>query len=774
MKGSGRGSWHAAAEEIREKLGRFAGRPRFNKEFEEAFEFFFGDRVETLQETLDEGDFDRFMEWFVHDYRLSNGHRLIEVFDLEHGADLSRSARRMLRHWHASHLTLLELQGMQGEVYRFVDLLQGGEVEISAGPSGPFEEELVPWSIVIARPLRVGRGWDLSQAATVLPAVVKEPLVQMVRGEYRRYRRANANPTVESFLREKGYIFNDLLAELDGLQIDFAEPEKRYRLVRCRALFQVHDVKRVTARLLAYPDIRAGRRERLVWYKSPVEEGKERPRVLAELDVAIGRLQVHCWSRERLETVKELIEERLGGLAVHLLDAYDEAPPIADGQGALGAQGGGEEWADAFDEYVERWLEDPLWIGGPAPKDLLGRPLGRLRIVEHLKRQEHNECFLRRRRMGCIAWELRRRLGLDGESGLVVPLGERPDVWNSAAEREVAEAAERIFSELGLSPEHVDAALWMWWDFCSRSYPAPRKSESWVAALYCALGVVENWRITQREAAERLGVSQASLSRALRRLNDALDLEPFDDRYCVEHPAEGTLDRGARERSGSGEPAADPQFTLATSVRLRGEIQRFAAKHDGLRDRARSFFSSHVACTRDDPVWREGFLDWFHFDWPVPVLGGRTIAEEAIAQGEMDESERRTLEAWCECHPSFYVVESVEGCGGEGGLEGRFILRDLEDGTQTVVDWLRPQRPVGPKDLLFARLVPVGEMTIGLGPAVPLPPRLKEWVKRALEEERALVNRWNGRYLPWEEFRARYAERLYAIACRAFHEIYES
>ncbi len=773
MKGPGRGSWQAAAEEIREKLGRFAGRPRFNKEFEEAFEFFFGERVETLQETLDEADFDRFMEWFVHDYRLSNGHRLIEMFDLEHGSDLSRSARRILRHWHTSHLTLLELVGMEGETYRFRDLLQGGEIQVPAGPIGPFEEEPPPWSVVIARPLPVGGVWDLSPAATVLPASVKEPLLQAIRGEFRRFRRASACQAVGSFLRERGYVFNDLLGELDGLSDGFAEPEKPYRLVRCRAVFEVRDPQRVRERLLAYSDVVVGRKGRLVWYTEPVVKGrgKRRPPILAELDAGGGRLQVHCWSRERLETAKELIDERLGGLAHHLLDAYDEGPALPDSAASCAAAGDG--WADAFDDYVRRWLADPLWTGGPAPAELLRKPLGRLRVVEYLKRVEHNECMLKRRRASGIASELRKRLGLEGETGFVVPLGERPNLWNSAAERLVAELAEKTFSGLGLSQEHVETALWIWWDFCSRAFPSPRKPESWVAALYCCLGIVENWRVTQSDAARLMGVAQAGISQILRKLTSVLNLEPFDARYCVEHPADGLLSRADRSVSSAQEWAGDALVTIAASNRLRDELHRFAAQHDGLRDRARDFFASHVSCTKDDPMWREGFLDWFHFDWRVPVMGGRTLAEEAAEHGELSESDRRMLEAWTACHPSFYVVELVEGHGREGGLEGRVALKDLEDGTVTVVDWLRSNRPLGPKDLVFARLVPMGDMTIGLGPAVALPPRLKEWVKRAVDEERALVNRWNGRPLSWGEFRARYAERLYAIACRAFHETRE-
>ena len=789
MQGSGRGQgWHAAAEELREKLGRFAGRPRFNDEFEEAFEFYFGDSVENLQDSLDEADYDRFMEWFVFDFRLSNGHRLIEIFDLEHGVDLEKNARRLLRHWQGAHLSVLEYQGREGEADIYVDLLTGERYEVIPRPK---EEPPIRWSIVIARPLKVGSRWEFSSAVTVLSPASKELILQLVRGEHRRHAYRKGEEGVERFLREQGHFFNDLLVELDvsGSSL-LLEGDEAHRVVCCKAVFRVRDPVRVNQRLQAYADIQPARQGRLVMLES-----EESGRVLAELQFATGRLVVHCWSRRRLETAKRRLVERLKGLVLHLVDAYEEfhapggrstalgalnheevAAVTESGRGAFDEDGGlrrapaspsGALARAAYDDYVERWLTQPLaYLDGRTPKALLGLPLGRLRLVELLKKLEHHQqTRLRQGRGLATADELRRKLDLPEDAGVVYPLGVRPDLWNSIEERAVIEIATRMLSVLGYSGAHIDSAVWLWWDFCSRAFPRVRKPEAWAAALHYCVLLVENESISQKRVAGYYDVSPASISLNAGRMIDVLELEPFDDRYCVEMPVASMIGRFGRDGEYDEEP--DPLAAgLAVASRARESLRRFAARHDGLQERAQEYFSSHVKRADLDASWRECFLDWFHFDWRIPVMGGLTLVEEACESEELGEDTKAVLEKWRDCHPSFYVVEGLaEGTGGEPDRGGpRLTVRDLVSGKPEAVDWMRLGGPVRPKDLVFARLVPVGDLVVSLGHVLTYPAQMKEFLQKAIEEDRALVNRWNERYLMWDEFRTRYAERLYAIA----------
>src|SRR5690606_22450402 len=143
-----------AAEELKERFSRYAALPRFNDDFEEAFEYYFGERAETIQDQLGEEEYGRFIEWFTHDYALRNGRRLTENFEVEYGAELTRPMRRLLRSWSQSHLTLLEFRLNRGETYQFVDILTGDTHYVI---SKVFPGGLPPWSVVIGRPLPVGR-----------------------------------------------------------------------------------------------------------------------------------------------------------------------------------------------------------------------------------------------------------------------------------------------------------------------------------------------------------------------------------------------------------------------------------------------------------------------------------------------------------------------------------------------------------------------------------------------------------------------------------------
>ncbi len=815
LPGSGRGRGrHAAAEEIRDKLGRFAGRPRFNDEFEEAFEFFFGESVEHLQETLDENDFERFMEWFVYDYRLANGHRLIEIFDLEHGVDLTRPARRMLRGWSQSYLTLFELVERKGDICRLMDLLTGEPYDVNADSVDPNVER---WALIIARPLPLGNEWELSPAQTVLPPVAKESYLGLVRGEYRRHRRAHGDVPVQRFLREQGFLFNDLLVEVDlDETAALLEGDETHRLVHCRALFSVRDSVKVVQRLTAYADIEHFRQGRLVWYESDEAHGPEEPlgRVLAEIQLTGGRLQLHCWSRERLEWAKQLLVERLRGLVLHLVDAYEELQSRGNGngtglctlkEGELAAVtqvhrsqerpdepvGGAAEgravvtstktleletgaWAKAaYEDYVERWLsKESRILDFRSPEFLNAKTLGRIRLAELLKKLEHHQrSRLARGRGLSTVDELRRRLGIDESISFICSLDQMPTVWNSPNEERAARLVAKLFSEKGLSREHIDGVTWMWWDYCYRAYPIVRKPEAWAAALHYAIGIVENWGLTQEDVAELYGVTPSTISTNARRVMELLDLEPFDDRYCVEHPVDGLLERLGRIHHDLHHDMDDPTtMGLAVASRVREELHNASSGSDGLHERAQEIFFGHVGCSERDVTCRESFLDWFHFDWRVPVMGGRTILQSVLERGIIEGETAGVLQGWVDTHPSFYVVEGIIEGGALGAYPAergpRLTLRELTTGALNVVDWIRIGGPISPKDTLFTRLVPMDELTISLGPVITIPAGWRMALQKAIEEDRALVNRWNDRYIEWDEYRERYAERLYATAFR--------
>lgn len=887
MNRSGRaGGLQRAADELKEKLGRFAGRPRFNQEFEMAFDFYFGHELGELHPALDEADFERFMEWFIHDYPMSNGHRLIEIFDLEFGAELSAAGRCLLRRWRHAHLTVLEAVEGEGETWRLNDLLTGRVLESVRIPG----ELPTRWSLIVGRPLPVGDGYELSDAYTLLPPGVKESLIEHLRGEYRRYRRDSGNASVESFLRENGHYFNDLLDEMAD-EIAAAEggggAEGPYRLIHSQAVFEAGDTAGVIARLLAFGDIVQVRPGRLLWQDA---EG----RTLAQIGFVNGRMQVQCWSRERLEACKKRLSRRLEGLVRHLVDVYrDTAPVVPDGTAggsgragfagsdsaitgngasdsavhgemgsspngsgisfkpdgtgltdcgpvdtsasealrrSLGFSPGEEAAALACEEFIRSWLERPhAALGHVSPSRLVSTKLGKARVAELLKQMEHRQRERFGDAGGVAVQELRHRLGLGDEDGRVFPLNGGPGEWNRDTEKDVIDELVRFGGD-ELTMEHVDSALWMWWNYRSYATTAIRKPTLWAAAVYACLAFVEDWPLTHQEIATRFGVSTASVVKNSWKIVDRLGLRVFDPRYCifqrihrdgfslpgssagsksdssggartgsatglmtgleagpgtglgtgrVTGPAAGSATAvaslgGSRGRDSvePGRPIDDGLWQkLAAADRLREQIALVVDAQVVLQQRAHAFYTSHVG-SRRAAKWERAFLDWYHFDWRVPVMGGRTLIEVALESGAFSGTEYEMLKAWVDCHPSFYVVKGVErvaedGTGSGHSRQVRLTLVDLIDSSKIAVDWLRLSNPVVPGDVIFARLLPVDGAMVSLGPVLDFPPRFKEIFHEALIEDWALVERWNGTPLAWDEFRALYAERLYALALQS-------
>lgn len=748
-----------AAEELRDKLGRFAGRPRFDRELEEAFDFYFGHGISEFSDSLGEAEFLRFLDWFIHDYPLSNGHRLIEVFDLEHGAELPAEERALLREWMNAHLTLLEVVAERDGVWACVDLLTGRRYDAVRFAGEP----PLRWSIVVARPLAVGKTHLVSAAAARLAPSVKEILLEHLRGEYRRYCLERRGASVEEFLRENGYCFDDLLAELtDWIAAARAQDEQAHRMVHARAVYRLRDPEGVAARLRAYGDIAQVRPGRLVLR----EREEDKARTLAEIRLAEGRMFVRCWSPERLEQAKRVLASRLGGLVHHLVDAYEEhglKPVDGDSGQALKRR-----QPEACAEFVEDWLGRPHpGLNGLPPKRVAALPLGRLRVAELLKRMEYHERAWPGSDGPWAVQELRRRLGLTDEDGVVLPLDAQPHRWNRDSEKAVLDEFYRV-AAAQLRAEHLSSGAWIWWNFCSLAYPVIRKPGAWAAAVHYCVGLVENRPLRWDELAALYGVRAASISKNSWKIVDTLYLQPYDDRYSVFTLAGGLFRRLvpalAAEAGGSDGEDDGLSASLAKAARLRDAIARcVVGANPGLQEKAYAFFASHVGSGQASR-WEEMFLDWYHFDWRVPVMGGRTFVEQAYLYGDLGEEESGALLHWIGRHPSFYVVEGVEE------ESSRLVLVDLMDQERVAVDWLRLAQPVGPGDVLFARLVPIDGLTVSIGPVLAFPPRYREGIQNALQEDRALVERWNGRALSWDEFNAHYSERLYALALRGVYE----
>ncbi len=81
-------------------------------------------------------------------------------------------------------------------------------------------------------------------------------------------------------------------------------------------------------------------------------------------------------------------------------------------------------------------------------------------------------------------------------------------------------------AEIGSTPEEVNQALRLWWDFCVLEEPAVRKPGVWAATvIYTVIRLQGENRISQGDLARRFGVASSSISSSYGRLARVLALK---------------------------------------------------------------------------------------------------------------------------------------------------------------------------------------------------------------------------------------------------------
>ena len=103
-------------------------------------------------------DFQRALDYFIHDYRLPDGKRVIERFAAEHGKRLSAEERALIEGWQHSRLTAFEVIAVErGVGMRLRDLVSGEEFDVREKRG---TQDLNRWEILVSRLMRTGNRYE--------------------------------------------------------------------------------------------------------------------------------------------------------------------------------------------------------------------------------------------------------------------------------------------------------------------------------------------------------------------------------------------------------------------------------------------------------------------------------------------------------------------------------------------------------------------------------------------------------------------------------------
>jgi len=197
-------------------LYEYALSERFIEHLNGAFEIYWGGAydMDGLQE-LDSDSVFRWMEWFVHDYRIGpEKRRPVELYREGPGSELPDELQALLAVWvDDATLGLYRVEGVEDGHLTLKDLLRDESLTV--------EDRVMARSarrgdLLVARVYEWQGARHLTSASMLLPPDMEPALADYVRNAYANYCSQHVGTTWEAFLRANGHIFMAFLLSARG------------------------------------------------------------------------------------------------------------------------------------------------------------------------------------------------------------------------------------------------------------------------------------------------------------------------------------------------------------------------------------------------------------------------------------------------------------------------------------------------------------------------------------------------------------------------------
>jgi hypothetical protein len=203
--------WRREEQVTLEKLFAFAQRPTFGAQLTVAFNLFWnGNYGAEGWNALDSDEIRRFLDWYVHDYRLDRSReRIIDLFIEEMGARLLPGELERVKSWSGSQISVYRIaEAAEPGLLSVVGVFQ--KMEETVGDDG-LGQLSMPGDLALGRILRSSEPPHFSWAAILLPAQMEAELVSFVEKAYEQYQATHIDKSWPDFLSNSGYLFNHYL-----------------------------------------------------------------------------------------------------------------------------------------------------------------------------------------------------------------------------------------------------------------------------------------------------------------------------------------------------------------------------------------------------------------------------------------------------------------------------------------------------------------------------------------------------------------------------------
>lgn len=579
-----------------ERLDTYGLQREFRSDFENAFEFLLGYKFQAPNDDDSMIDFHRALDYFIHDYRLPDGKRVIERFAAEHAKHLSAEERALIEGWQHSRLAAFEVIALErGVGMRLRDLVSGEEFDVREKRG---TQDLNRWEILVSRLMRTGDHYEIGGATGVrLPTRYRDWVRSYLAEQWTHYQFNHPESTYEDFLHASSQLLMQFIEEevIPALStpptVITAEGDVSEF---CKATFDVLDYTVALASLRGAAEFieneeadseipfgwsEEGESLELLRAHGPAFEhkpamGGERGgfRNLGHLLLTHETLTLDVTSRRRLEAGKDLLARRLGNAIQH---REDEIKSVAEMLAQMPEKPETEieeeeelpEEIEAMQaemeaQYHREWLDQKIPVlEDQTPREAAKTFGGRVRVMRLLKEIEASESA--RVRDGKLAYdftELKQALGITDQDLLD----------ESRLEGEMKAALDEI-SELTFD-DRVDDALAAWRAFRTK-YPIVSEDD---------LEFAETWDLIEilDETLLQLGYRLATFQRygdGIGLLEEFLALDPDNVDAVRSDIAEmraecGETERALHELNGLIENEPDSFIAITTLATVQRDL----------------------------------------------------------------------------------------------------------------------------------------------------------------------------------------------------------
>ena len=428
-------------QRLRARLVEYVQRSLPRAEMDRAMREFFGEDFDPAQRTLAIGEgteekWPAFLEWLIHDFRLSTGETPIARFLTDREKSLPADERSILEEWQDAIVGLHEVVDLEpGKSLTLLNVFDGRTFlvrEVRGSLSA------ARWDILSHRIIRVHGEPQLSGLGLAFHAADREKLVAHITARYEAYRKGHPAATWADFFRAEPLVIGRYAEQLKR---EYRPPAlytpEGHPLLFGRLRYAVRDQERLMRGLLAPPDfeettaaedpagtrhfawLRTGPAERLVQEVAKPDHGMMmtsqrfddpgHPGVtgLATLTVTDREMTAEALSAQRLAWLKARLAEVVGD-AIHLqadvveepwrkLDAREGSQPPSRPASAVPPEVGADLLGKVMHRHFTEWLDQPVpALEGRTPRAAARDPRLRSKLVQLLREMENHQDHARR------------------------------------------------------------------------------------------------------------------------------------------------------------------------------------------------------------------------------------------------------------------------------------------------------------------------------------------------------------------------------------------